>query len=151
MRRRHNPFEACFAPAQRFGRSNISCATIGYVPPAGAKLKSFPNLPSNQAWSCSSIMSEMRNVFLALSGAGVGILQSASARVAEYFCQLLAPVVEISPFGDLSGIPGIGTRLVRDGRAIPDNENVAARTRRLDQLHGASDALRLLRWHRAWP
>ena len=93
----------------------------------------------------------MRNLFLALSGAGVSILQCASAHVAEYFCQLLAPIVEISLLGDVTAVQGIGIRLVRDGRAIPDNDSVPARTQRLDRLHGVSDALRFLRLHQGWP
>ena len=141
----YHPFEACFAPAARFGRSSFFRATIGYLPPAGPKLESFPYVSS------SSIMLGMRNLLLALSGAGVSILRCASAHVAEYFCQLLAPIVEISLLGDVTAIQGIGIRLVRDGRAIPDNDNAPARTQRLDQLHGASDALRFLRLHQGWP
>jgi cellulose synthase/poly-beta-1,6-N-acetylglucosamine synthase-like glycosyltransferase len=141
----YNPFEACFAPAARFGRSSIFRAAIGYLPPARAELESFPSLSS------SPIMLGMRNLFLALSGAGVGILRCASTHVAEYFCQLLAPSVEISLLGDVAAIQGIGIRLVRDGRAIPDNDNGPARTHRSDQLHGVPDALRFLRLHHGWP
>ena len=90
-------------------------------------------------------------LFSALSGAGVGILRCASAHVAECFCQLLAPIVEISLLGDVAAIRGIGIRLVRDARAIPDNDNGPARTRRLDQLHGVPRALRFLRLHQGWP
>jgi hypothetical protein len=147
----HHPFEACFAPAARFGRSSIFRATIGYSPPAGPKLESFPCLLSNRSLSSSSIMLRMRSLFLALSGAGVSILRRASTHVAQYFCQLLAPIVEISLLGDVTAIQGIGIRLVRDGRAIPDNDNAPARTQRLDQLHDASRALRFLRLHQGWP
>ncbi len=148
-----NPFEPCFAPAASFGRPSIRiCATNGYLPPAGLRLESLAYLPPNQSLSSSSIMLGMRNLFLALSGAGVSILRSVSTRIAERFCQLLAPVVEVSLLGDVTASQGIGVRLVRDGRAMPDKDNVPARTQRLDQLHGASDlALRFLRLHQGWP
>ena len=93
----------------------------------------------------------MRNLFLSLSGAFAGILRSASARIAEYFCQLFAPIVEISLLSDVAVVEGIGIRLVRDGHAIPDNVSVPARTQRLDQPHGVSNALRFLRVHQGWP
>jgi hypothetical protein len=78
-------------------------------------------------------------------------LQSASARIAERFCQLFAPVVEVSLVGDVVRIEGIGARLAKEGRVAPDNGIVPARPPRLDQLLGCSDqALLLLRLRQGW-
>jgi hypothetical protein len=141
-----------FAPAASVGRSSIFCATNGYWPPASLKRESLPCLPPTNTSSRSSIMFGMSNLFLALSGACAGILRSASARIAEYCCQLLAPVVEVSLLSDVTAVEGIGIRLVRDGRAVSDNADVPTRSQRLDHLHGASDvALRFVRLHQGWP
>jgi hypothetical protein len=73
-------------------------------------------------------------------------LRSVSARIAERFCQLLAPVVEVSLLSDVAEIEGIGARLAQEGRAMLGNGIVPARTLRLDQLLGFSDhALLFLR------
>jgi hypothetical protein len=131
-----DPLEACFAPAAGFGRSSIPCATNGYLPPAGLKLESLSYLPSSQSLSGSSIMSGMRSLFLPLAGACASILPKSSARIGEYFCQLLAPIVEISLLGDVTAVQGIGARLARDGHAMPANADEPARRQRLDRLHG---------------
>src|SRR5262249_9697586 len=59
--------------------------------------------------------------------------------VAKRFGQLLALFVEVSLFGDVIEIEGVGIRLIREGCAMPDNNNVSARTQRLDQLFLVSD------------
>ena len=129
-----------FAPAASFGRSsNCIYAANGYLPTARLKLASSPCLPPTKALSRSPIMSGIRILLLPWSGACARFLRSACARVAEHFCQLLAPVVEISLLGDVTAVAGIGVRLMRDGRAIPHEDSMAARTRRLDRLHAVSD------------
>jgi hypothetical protein len=81
-----------------------------------------------------------------------GSTYKSSARIAEYFCQLLAPIVEISLLGDVTAVQGIGVRLARDGRAMPANADEPARRQRLDQLHGVSDlSPRFPCLHQGWP
>jgi hypothetical protein len=112
-------------------------------------LESLPYLPPTKSSSCASVMFEMRNLFLSLTGTFAGILRSASAHIAEHSCQLLAPVVEISVLSNVAAVRGIGIRLARDGCTMPNNDNVPARLPRLDQLHGtlaqaAHSSLRLI-------
>jgi hypothetical protein len=85
-----NPFEVCFVPVSSFARSG---ATNGYLPIVVLNIESFPQLPPNKYLFSSSITTGMRNLFLPLSGACAGILQRASAGIAEHFC---APIVESS-------------------------------------------------------
>ena len=134
-----DPFEDFFAPTASFARSSI-CTS-------GLMIEASPSLVSSQFLPGTSIgLNLIRKVFLPLSGACARILQSASARIAERFCQLLAPVVEVSLLGDVVEIEGISARLAREGRARPDNGIVPARTLPLDQLLGFSDhALLFLR------
>jgi hypothetical protein len=143
-----DPFVLCFATPTSFTRSSIRTrATKRYLPPSVFKIETSPSPASNQSLPNTSIMlglRVMRGLLSPLSGACASILRSASARIAERFCQLFAPVVEVSLLGDVIESEGIGARLARDGRAMPDNDIVAARTLRLEQ--GFSDqALLFLR------
>jgi hypothetical protein len=52
--------------------------------------------------------------------------------VAKCFGQLLALLVQVSLLGDVIEIEGVGIRLIREGCAMPDNNNVSARTQRID-------------------
>jgi hypothetical protein len=79
-------------------------------------------------------------------------LRKSSARTAEYFCQLLAPIVEISLLGDVTAVQGIGVRLARDGRTMPANADEPAGRQRLAQLRGVSDlSSRFPCLHQGWP
>src|SRR5262249_11936231 len=52
--------------------------------------------------------------------------------VAKCFGQILALLVEVSLLGDVIEIEGVGIGLIREGRAMPDNNHISAGTQRLD-------------------
>jgi hypothetical protein len=54
------------------------------------------------------------------------VVESASARIAEHFHQLLEPMVPTSGTG--SEIEGLGERLVRDAHAEPDSNILSTHT-----------------------
>jgi hypothetical protein len=135
-----DPFEGFFAPTASFARSSICTrARKRYLPPSGLMIEASSSLVSNQFLPGTSIgLNLMSKLFLPLSDACASILRSASARIAERFCQLLSPVVEVSLLSDVAEIEGIGARLFREGRAMPGNGIVPPRTLRSDQLLGFS-------------
>src|SRR5262249_13586406 len=59
--------------------------------------------------------------------------------VAKRSGQLLALLVEVSLFGDVIEIEGVGIGLIREGCTMPDNNHVSARTQRLHYLFLVSD------------
>ena len=61
-----------------------------------------------------------RRLISLLSDTCAHVLASASARIAEHFCQLLDPVLFAS--GTVIEIEGLGGRLVRDTHAEPDDD-----------------------------
>jgi hypothetical protein len=122
-----NPVEAYFAldslastfpenaQARSLGRPSTPHLTNGYLPSAGPKLGSSPFLSSILSVSRLST-SRIGSPLPQLSSADAAILRRASARIAEYFYQRLAPAVEGSLLGDISAGHGISVRLVKDGR-----------------------------------
>jgi hypothetical protein len=102
------------------------------------------DMPVNSAGGPFGEEEIQMNPLLTSSALRVSILRFASTHFAEYFGQLLAPSIDISQCNEVTRLQGMALRLVRDGRATPENGNAGARARRLDQLQSAAAALRIL-------
>jgi hypothetical protein len=57
---------------------------------------------------------------------------------AERFRQILALLVEIALFGDIVEIDGDAIGLIRERRAVPDNNDISTGTQRLDESFGVA-------------
>jgi hypothetical protein len=75
------------------------------------------SLPSTQFFPTASVAASWRTIialFLLVAKLCVGFLRKTLAHMNERSCQLFAPVVEISRFGDVMETQGIGARLSRE-------------------------------------
>jgi hypothetical protein len=133
-----DPFAVCFATTASFRRYSISTRAAKLnLSPSGLRFQTSPFLTSKQFLPGTSIMLGswvMSKLLVPALGACASIWASASARAAQHFCQLLAPAVDVSPLSNGVEIAGIGARLAQEGRAMLDNDTVAARTLRSNQL-----------------
>jgi hypothetical protein len=125
-----------FATRASLRRGAICTRTTDrYLPLSALKIETSPSSSSNRLLPNTSIAPRlrlMRKIFWRLPGACARIMRSVSARIAERSCQLFAPVVECSLWGEGSEIEGIGARLAREDHATLDNDVVPVGIPRLN-------------------
>src|SRR6516165_1895071 len=112
------------AQAKSFGRPSALRAVSGSVsglPPADPQIGSSQSLSSERSVSRLSIILQMASRLPNLPSTSATILHRTSARIAEYFYQRLAPAIEGSLSGDVTGGHGIGVRLAGELCAIADH------------------------------
>jgi len=105
------------AQAKSFGRPSTLRAVSG-LPPADPQIGSSQSLSSNRSVSRLSIILQMASRLPNLPSTSATILHRTSARIAEYFYQRLAPAIEGSLSGDVTGGHGIGVRLAGDSARL---------------------------------
>ena len=137
---------ACNSRPVRFARSRIGTRT----PLPRVKIETTALVAeSKQHLGGGSAMGSLgiaRELFLQLSALCADIWQRAAARIAERSLQLFAPVVEVSPLGDVTEAQSIGVRLARESRAVWDHHTGSACAPRSHRLLDTSDqAIMLLR------
>ena len=105
------------AQAKSFGRPSPLRAVSG-LPPADPQIGSSQSLSSERSVSRLSIILQMASRLPNLPSTSATILHRTSARIAEYFYQRLAPVIEGSLSGDVTAGQGIGVRLAGDSARL---------------------------------
>jgi hypothetical protein len=100
------------AQARGFGHSSGLRVAHAYLPLAGPPPAARPS--SSKSLSRLHILLRMRSSLPDLPGTAATILRRPSARIAEYFYQRLAPVIEGSHCADVIAGRGIAARLARD-------------------------------------
>ena len=104
-------------------------AKYGVLVPPDLSTDSSCSLPSSLSSSLTPAIIGLCKVgwlFSLLSETCANVVESASARIAEHFGQLLEPMVPTSGTG--IEIEGLGERLVRDAHAEPDSDILGKHT-----------------------
>jgi hypothetical protein len=124
--------ENCSVNGRSISASVSTRTTQQDLPPVIGAIEAPSSLAPTQFFPSASVAAGWRTIialFLLVAKLCVGFVRKTSARIDEGSCQLFAPVVEISRFGDVMETQGIGARLSRE---------ICAMRRTIPPAHAAS-------------